>query len=175
MVHNDASGERWHPHIHYIFADGSDEMLTNAVLHTLEGQPDVTAGEATKLNDATVAQSSTILKERYIILDLDATGQQVTSVQSLSPDWQVSETILTTAPSFSNTSSATNDAGMMLQIRGARSSPAETVGAENSAAMLEKAKVHSKHDIHDAMLSLAEKFQQDLDAVQALVRQWEHS
>ena len=175
MVHNDASGERWHPHVHYIFSDDSDEMLTNAVLRTLEGQPDDIVGETPAALDNSVAQSSTTLKERYIILDLDATGQQVTFAQSLSLDWQISETLLTTAPTFSNTSTATSRTGMMLQIRGAQGLPAAIAGADHSAVMLERAKVQSKHDIHDAMLNLSEKLQHDLDSTQALMRQWNQS
>lgn len=175
MVHNESSGERWHPHVHYIFSDDSDEMLTNAVLRTLDGQHERMPGEVTAANDNPVAHSCTTLKDRYIILDLDTTGQQVTSAQSLSPDWQVSETLLTTAPTFSSTSSASNNAGMMLQIRGAQGLPAGIGGAEQSAVVLEKAKVQSKHDIHDAMLNLAEKFQHDLDSVQALMRRWDQS
>ena len=169
MVHNVISGERWHPHVHYIFSDDSDEMLTNAVLRTLEGQLHDIACETP------AAHSSTTLKERYIILDLDATGQKVTSAQSLSPDWQISETLLTTAPTFSNTSTATSRTGMMLQIRGAQGLPAAIAGADHSAVMLERAKVQSKHDIHDAMLNLSEKLQHDLDSTQALMRQWNQS
>lgn len=41
-----------------------------------------------------------LTKERYILLDMDATGSRVLSAQSMSPDWAVTATELAPAPTW---------------------------------------------------------------------------
>jgi hypothetical protein len=57
-----------------------------------------------------------------LVLDLDATGSNITRAHSLSPDWQILSTTLTPAPTVADspgeTGAGSNGAGMMLKIVG---------------------------------------------------------
>lgn len=62
-------------------------------------------------------------KERYVLLDMDATGSKVVSAQSLSPDWAVAATELAQAPTWDDRAGErlqgeVEDRGLMLRIEG---------------------------------------------------------
>lgn len=62
-------------------------------------------------------------KERFVLLDIDATGTKVLSAQSMSPDWAVTSTELSPAPTWDRDGEgkqeeAEEGGGLMLRIEG---------------------------------------------------------
>ena len=62
-------------------------------------------------------------KERYVLLDMDATGTNVLSAQSMSPDWAVTSTEIAPAPTWDDrggegVKGEGEGAGLMLRIEG---------------------------------------------------------
>lgn len=55
------------------------------------------------------------VKEHYLIVDVGADGRTIVDAQSLSPEWQITDTGVRTAPSFDEDSP---DPGYMLRIEG---------------------------------------------------------
>jgi len=161
LIDDELSGDQHHPHIHYIFTDDDDDLVTNAALHALKAKTNPTS-----LTDST---------ERFILLDLDPTGSNVVSAQSLSPEWQILSTELSLAPSFQDNNNAT-DGGMMLRVRGVESSTRMTGAAEaNATEVLDQARTQSNDHMTNAMSTLADRFQRELDIIQRMMTQWDDS
>lgn len=61
-------------------------------------------------------------KDRFVLLDMDATGTKVLSAQSMSPDWAVTSTELSTAPTWDRDGEGKQEEeverGLMLRIEG---------------------------------------------------------
>lgn len=117
VVEDTATGEQHHPHVEYVFSSDDPDHLTSAVLHSLQN------GE---IQDE---------DERTLVVDLDESGRQVTAVKSLSPDWQVSATRLSQAPTFAGSAgSQVDETGLMLRVQGCDSSAARSLLAGNATA-----------------------------------------
>jgi hypothetical protein len=93
LVEDPLTGEHHHPTVHYVFADDDPDLLTNAALHTLPTDHDADRPELAGL-------------DRFVIVDVDATGKEIVSASSLAPDWQVAETKVVQAPSWRDESTA---------------------------------------------------------------------
>lgn len=144
-----------------MFADDDDDLVTNAAIHALKAK--------------TSPKSSTDGNERFILLDLDPTGSNVVSAQSMSPDWQILSTELSLAPSFQDNDNAT-DGGMMLRIRGVESSTRMTGAAESNATeVLDQARTQTSDHMTDTMSTLADRFQRELDLIKRMMTQWDES
>jgi len=175
LIDDELSGEQHHPHIHYIFTDDDDDLVTNAAIHALEAKTSpIKPGCLPKSSTASNDQSSTDT-ERFILLDLDPTGSNVVSAQSLSPDWQILSTELSLAPSFQDNSNAI-DGGMMLRVRGVESSTRMIGAVElNATEVLDQARTQTNDHMTDAMSNLADRFQHELDIAKRMMTQWDES
>jgi len=154
VIEDTTTGEHHHPHVHYLFSDDDPDLITNAVLDTL----DLPIPE---IEDSADDQSS---KERYIIFDMASDGRSVVSSKSLSQDWQILNTTVTTAPTFKE--SSPGDGVLMLHIEGLESAlPGAKISSE---AKLEQARSAETGNIFAAMSSLADHFQQELDRLRKI-------
>lgn len=87
-----------------MFSDDDPAFLTSTVLDCLSIQ-------AHEL-------SNTPNPDRVVVIDLGPNGKTVTAAQSLSPDWQVSSTTITPAPSWNETETEKRQGNLMLTISG---------------------------------------------------------
>jgi len=94
-----------HPTVHYLFTNDPTDALTTAALDTLT--PSASASASTP-------------KERYLIIDLDATGSNVVAARSLSPEWAVTSAEVGKAPTWGEEGAGKGEGegGMMLRIEG---------------------------------------------------------
>ncbi|KAL9034810.1 MAG: hypothetical protein Q9214_006875, partial [Letrouitia sp. 1 TL-2023] len=93
-----------HPKTHYIFSSDSPDshLLTSAALSSFPASSD---------NPSTPHPN-----ERYLILDLDATGSKVVKASSMSPDWQITSAEILPAPTWEGEEEGGR--GMMLRVEG---------------------------------------------------------
>lgn len=88
-----------------MFADDDPDLLTAAALETLSTE--------------NVSKDSDEVDERIVVVDIAASGKEVVSVSSLSPQWQALKTKVTPAPSWGGGGDGTNaDQVLMLRISG---------------------------------------------------------
>lgn len=104
VVDHAETGEATHPNVHYIFDDDDASLLTSAAIDVVES-----GGDTTMLQDNPA--------HHIAIVDLDADGQTVVNVSSLSRGWQAIRAEVTQAPSWSNALEGT-DRGLMLRLGG---------------------------------------------------------
>lgn len=107
LIEDPETGEHHHPTVHYMFKDDDPDILTSAVLETLDG--------ATR--DPQTKKPSDETADRYVVVDIAADGKSVTSVSSISSDWQALKTSIAQAPSWGE-DNASVDRGLMLKISG---------------------------------------------------------
>lgn len=119
LIQDPETGEYHHPTVHYIFSDDDPEILTSAVLDTLDR----------KDFDGPVDKFSDDAEERYVILDVAADGKGVLSAASLNEDWQNLQASVSQAPSWGEENGG-GERGLMLKISGrhkGRTEPARDV------------------------------------------------
>lgn len=134
LIEDTTSGEHHHPYVHYIFADDEPAMMTAALMrsmgldetkylpqdaHNQGERPPAQEGGSEDDEDSAVESPLPPpipgVKERYMIIDLGPDGWTIVDAQSLSPDWQITDRDIRTAPSFDENSP---DQGYMLRIEG---------------------------------------------------------
>lgn len=138
LIEDSTSAEHYHPYVHYVFADDDPVIVTAAAMRSLglddaqylpqtgpEGherhpQDDEDADQEHDQAHDPPAESPLPppipgAKERYIIVDVAADGHTIVDAQSLSSDWQITNTDVRTAPSFDE---ASPDSGYMLRVEG---------------------------------------------------------
>lgn len=100
LIEDAITGEHHHPAVHYFFSDDDTEGLTSSVLDSLQtADPDP--------------------NHRLLLVDFAADGRTVTSSHSLNSVWQISETSVVPAPSWTTESGPeTATEGLMLRIQG---------------------------------------------------------
>jgi len=107
LVNDTETGEYHHPTVHYLFSDDDPDILTSAALGTLD---EANEGRSTqRLPDGS--------DERFIIVDIAASGKTVASAFSLSSEWQGLTAIIKEAPSWGGDASSA-DRGLMLELSG---------------------------------------------------------
>ncbi|KAL6716685.1 hypothetical protein ACLMJK_006253 [Lecanora helva] len=123
LISRTNSPTTYHPTVHYIFSDDTPENdpITAAALQILD--PASTSSTPTSpSNNKPPSPETSSAKDRYILLDLDATGTQILSAQSMSPDWAVTSTEVTAAPTWDDSTGGEEGqeggGGMMLRIEG---------------------------------------------------------
>ena len=112
-----------HPHIHYIFASDSSATspITAAALQSLD--PNLTSSPQSHTSSpgsptsspshpSDEARISTNKDERFIVLELDETGQKVVSAESMSPSFAVTGTQIKEAPTWENGSGNGHEKGV---------------------------------------------------------------
>jgi hypothetical protein len=134
LVEDATSGEHYHPYVHYVFADDDPTIVTAASMRGLglddtQYLPhDAQDGRERRRNQGSEEgsdQDSPVesplpppilgVKEHYLIIDVGEDGRTIVDAQSLSSEWQITDTGVRTAPSFDEDSP---DQGHMLRIEG---------------------------------------------------------
>ena len=132
------TSEHYHPTTHYIFSDDSADLVTAASLRTLDpslpsqssslegsGKASRTASENENIEDEN--RSSVLpprrpgVEERYLLLDMDESGEHVVNARSFTSDWQVLNVNITNAPTWAGDEGqgTSGGGGLMLRIEGA--------------------------------------------------------
>ncbi|KAI4647111.1 uncharacterized protein J4E78_009087 [Alternaria triticimaculans] len=134
LIEDTTSGEHYHPNTHYVFADDDPTIITAASMRGLGLDDtkylphDAPGGGERRRNQGSEEgdeQDSPVesplpppipgVKEHYLIIDVGADGRTVVDAQSLSSEWQITDTDVRIAPSFDEDSP---DQGYMLRIQG---------------------------------------------------------
>jgi hypothetical protein len=174
LIDDTTSGEHYHPYVHYVFADDDPTMITAASMRSLglddtkympqEEQED---GDRPQVSEQGSEDGEHLLvesplpppipgvKEHYLIVDLGADGRTIVDAQSLSPEWQITETSIRTAPSFDESSP---DQGYMLRIEGIEV-PGKNKGKGKGQAgsdKLSEARDRNQGDLFGALDSLVQ-------------------
>ncbi|MCJ1471957.1 hypothetical protein MMC13_000600 [Lambiella insularis] len=116
-----------HPTVHYIFSTDDSDQLTNTLLqiHDAETAPPLPA-----TTSPAPPQQHKNITERYILVDLNASGTAVESAHSLTGDWQVLSAEIGKAPTLEG---GGGEGGQMLRVTGTegmRVGEGEGVGLE---------------------------------------------
>ena len=100
VVRDATTGEYHHPHVHYIFEDDEPELVTGAIIESVEQE---TASPSRMQNE-----------ERLVLINMSKDGRSVQSTRSLTSQWQPTHTTLASAPTFEQAP----DASTMMTIEG---------------------------------------------------------
>ncbi|KAF2815017.1 uncharacterized protein BDZ99DRAFT_566927 [Mytilinidion resinicola] len=138
LIEDAATGEHYHPSLHYLFADDDPILLTAASMRALGvDEAALLVDEAALLADdphqhqhqrhEPVEDADDEMREsplppplpgvteRYLVVDVGADGQAVADAQSLSAEWQVTQTAVRAAPSWDEEAGGE---GLMLVVGG---------------------------------------------------------
>ncbi|KAF2254842.1 hypothetical protein BU26DRAFT_146308 [Trematosphaeria pertusa] len=132
IVEDPTTGEHYHPYVHYVFADDDPVIVTAAAMRSLGlddtkylPQPEGDVREHIDEDEEEQEQEPAVesplpppipgYRERFLIVDIGADGHTIAGAQSMSPDWQVTNATVRTAPSFEE---GAPDSGYMLKIEG---------------------------------------------------------
>jgi hypothetical protein len=137
LIEDSTTGEHYHPYVHYIFADDDPVIVTAAAMRSLgldetrylpastpehehERHMHSSDQEEPLQNEEEVVNSPLPppvpgAKERYMIIDVGSDGHTIVNAQSLSAEWQITNTSVRPAPSFDENDEG---AGLMLRIEG---------------------------------------------------------
>lgn len=152
LIEDTTTSEHFHPTVHYIFSDDDTEVLTEVSLEALSlpasthsndlassgagasSQPHQTTqrlgNRESQLSQrdsqhqrASVNNSDSNTRERYLIVDIGPAGDTVTSVRSFSSSWQPLGAAISKAPTWEAEEVPKTDqaAGLMLRIEGVQS------------------------------------------------------
>jgi hypothetical protein len=137
LIEDSTTGEHYHPYVHYIFADDDPVIITAAAMRSLgldetrylpvstpeheHERPLHSSDPEEALRDDEEVVHSPLpppipgAKERYMIIDVGLDGHTIVNAQSLSAEWQITNTSVRSAPSFDEDAEG---AGLMLSIEG---------------------------------------------------------
>lgn len=141
LIEDSTSGEHYHPTVHYVFADDDPVIVTAAAMRSLgldetrylpqntptteklqgDEEVGVDAGGGEEGGDAEGSVESPLpppipgVKERYLIVDVAGDGHTIVDAQSLSSEWQITDSAVRPAPCFGEGSA---EQGYMLRIEG---------------------------------------------------------
>ncbi|KAF2201095.1 hypothetical protein GQ43DRAFT_440918 [Delitschia confertaspora ATCC 74209] len=127
IIEDQTTGEHYHPYVHYLFADDDPGIVTAAAMRSLgvddtayipkntEEEQNEEEEEGRGQDNFPLPPATNGISDRYILIDVATDGQTVVDAQSLSSEWQVSNTFVRPAPSFD---SEPGDQGLMIKIEG---------------------------------------------------------
>ncbi|KAF2501263.1 hypothetical protein BU16DRAFT_613187 [Lophium mytilinum] len=144
LIEDAATGEHYHPSLHYLFADDDPILLTAASMRALgvdeaallsdPQQPD-SPDDPDDIRESPLPPPLPGVTERYLVVDVGADGQAITDAQSLSTEWQVTETAVRAAPSWDEEAGGE---GLMLVVGGVEvKQVGKRVGAPGEARLAE--------------------------------------
>jgi hypothetical protein len=188
LIEDSTSGEHYHPYVHYVFADDDPVIMTAAAMRGLglddtEYLPQTTPpqeeerrynddGEEEQQSDGQVESPLPPpipgVKERYMIIDVAADGHTIVDAQSLSSEWQITNTTVRTAPSFDEGSP---DHGYMLRIEGVEI-PSKNKGkakGQPGESKLRDARDRSQGDVFAALDGLVKGIEGGLEVAGKIV------
>lgn len=166
LVLDTSNSTTHHPRqIHYIFSDDDPELLTAACLDSLQNVPSPYNSAISSRQAADVesrrAQKQTkrepVRREnRVLLLDTDASGTQIVSAHSLTPNWQILNTSLVPAPTWDGDAGTEGEGatGMMLKIEG---TAIEQIESERNISSVGSGAHVSEDDFHNLLTSFDEK------------------
>jgi hypothetical protein len=187
LIDDTTSGEHFHPYVHYVFADDDPAIVTAASMRSLglddtkymphDAQDDGERQQAHErgsedgeepLVESPLPPPIPGVKEHYLIVDLGADGRTIVDAQSLSPEWQITESSIRTAPSFDESSP---DQGYMLRVEGIEISSKNKGKGKGQAGddKLNEARDKSQGDIFDALDSLVQDIEGGLKTAAKIV------
>ncbi|KIX07100.1 uncharacterized protein Z518_05077 [Rhinocladiella mackenziei CBS 650.93] len=158
LIEDSVTNEHHHPTVHYIFADDDSDIIAEAACRSLETlDPSQRASRHVPSREHHHDEGESRLpppiagvREHYLILDVQprntsadegsARSFEVTSARSLSAEWQVLRSTITTAPTIGNDADAEDD-GLMLRIEGRGNSPGDappSAEKESTEEMIER-------------------------------------
>jgi hypothetical protein len=174
LIEDTTSGEHYHPYVHYVFADDDPAIVTAASMRSLglddakymphepqdeniqqQGREGASEDGDDPLIDSPLPPPIPGIKEHYLIVDLSADGRTIVDAQSLSPEWQITDRSIRTAPSFDETSP---DQGYMLRIEGIEISGKNKGKGKGQAGndKLSEAREKTQDDLFGALDSLVQ-------------------
>jgi hypothetical protein len=119
LIQTPSTPEYHHPTVHYIFADDDAEIITEAACRALT-QDEIQSFPATA-EGSKLPRPLNGVREHYILLDVQpddaGSGYEVTRASSLSSEWQVMNSSISTAPTIDDTDPESGE-GLMLKIEG---------------------------------------------------------
>ena len=123
LIEDTATGEHYHPSVHYIFEDDEPDLLLAASVRILGGNEDYRSpvmdkSEGAEYEPVLLPPPAPGTEERYIVLNMASNGYSAESAHSLSPNWQISNVKVSEAPTWDDDVSNTQSNGLMLGIRG---------------------------------------------------------
>ena len=123
VIEDTASGEQYHPTVHYIFEDDEPDLLIAASVRTLGGREEYQPPLAEKSDKeayemSLLPETAPGLEERYIVLNMASDGHTVESAHSLSSNWQISNVDVSAAPTWDEDTTNTEDESLLVGIRG---------------------------------------------------------
>lgn len=140
LIHSSAHGseETHHPTIHYLFTTDADadESVTEAALRSLHPL----STNNTSNNDSGEAEDGHVasvlppprpgVEERYIVLDVSASGTEVVRARSMSARWQVLDVEVGRAPTWgaADAGDGEGEGGLMVRIKGVEAGGREVDG-----------------------------------------------
>ncbi|KAL1612124.1 hypothetical protein SLS60_000347 [Paraconiothyrium brasiliense] len=186
VVDDSATGEHYHPFVHYVFADDDPVIVTAAAMRSLglddteylpqsERQDKEQGNDQNEIDDED--QEPTVesplppplpaTKERFIIIDVAADGQTVVDAQSMSPEWQITNASTRIAPSFDESSP---DSAYMLRIEGIEvPKPRKGKGkGQPGESKLVEARDRSQGDVFGALDSLVAGVEGNLEVARSI-------
>lgn len=193
LIDDTTSGEHYHPYVHYVFADDDPVIVTAAAMRSMglddthylpETTPDPEHQEHRSMQHEDEEQAAQEpdtqvesplpppipgVKERYLIIDVAADGHSVVDAQSLSPEWQITNANVRSAPSFADEEA--EDHAYMLRIEGVEV-PAKSKGkakGEPGESKLEDAMGKVAGDVFAAMEGLVKGIEGGLEVAEKII------
>lgn len=105
LIEEAETGEHHHPSVHYVFSDDDPDIITSAVVESLYAE------QRTEKRDVP-------MQERFVLLDVASDGRTIASAQSLGSSWQISNTVVSQAPSWTDAGPDQALGGLMLRVKG---------------------------------------------------------
>jgi len=144
LIEDTHTGEHYHPHVQYIFADDDPDAVTLSIIESSQGHDNADPDH------------------RVILLDIQADGRTVQRAHCLNSSWHVSEAVVSQAPSWNEASPDSATQGMMLNITGQCQQPF-TSNTDSSHEQMQDAILQMEHVISGYKEGLA-RLQATLEA-----------
>lgn len=176
VIEDATTGEHCHPSVLYIFSDDDQEILAAASMRELgfDDSQDYSQEEREgHVESVTLTSPLPSLrpnvKERYVVVDIGPDGQTITESQSLSREWQITETMVRPAPTWDEESLELGNAGLMLKVSGVELPTNTKQGSSLAKDLLAEAKHDTGDDILGALDVLAGRFDKGVGNIAKMI------
>lgn len=123
LIEDIQTGEHHHPRVYYIFDDDDQSIITHAAcqsIEDLEQSTNGTSGSITEEGPASVRQHNLVVDVNVEppSTSIASPSYTISSIESMSSDWQVSNVNVTDAPTMGVEGGDGRDSHTMLKIAG---------------------------------------------------------